>query len=42
VGILVPVFFVMMKERALKHGTLVPQDKDATSTNNGSAVEPSA
>jgi Cu(I)/Ag(I) efflux system membrane protein CusA/SilA len=25
--ILVPVFFVMMKERALKRGTLVPLDK---------------
>jgi hypothetical protein len=30
--ILVPVFFVMMKERALKRGTLVPRDKDSTST----------
>src|SRR5882762_614437 len=36
--ILVPVFFVMMKERALKRGTLVPQDKDSTTTNNDSVV----
>ncbi|MBN9615397.1 MAG: cation transporter [Acidobacteriales bacterium 59-55] len=35
--ILVPVFFVMMKERALKRGTLVPRF-----SNNGSAVQPSA
>jgi hypothetical protein len=28
--ILVPVFFVMMKERALKRGTLVPKDKNST------------
>jgi Cu(I)/Ag(I) efflux system membrane protein CusA/SilA len=40
--ILVPVFFVMMKERALKRGTLVPQDKDSTSTNNDSVVQPSS
>ena len=39
--ILVPVFFVMMKERALKRGTLVPRDKDSTSTNNDSVVQPS-
>ena len=31
--ILVPVFFVMMKERALKRGTLVPQS-DSTTTHN--------
>ncbi|HTF65908.1 MAG TPA: CusA/CzcA family heavy metal efflux RND transporter [Edaphobacter sp.] len=36
--ILVPVFFVMMKERALKHGTLASRDKDSTSTNNDSVV----
>jgi Cu(I)/Ag(I) efflux system membrane protein CusA/SilA len=40
--ILVPVFFVMMKERALKRGTLVPRDKDSTSTNNDSVVQPSS
>jgi len=40
--ILVPVFFVMMKERALKHGTLVPRDKDSTSTNNDAVVQPSS
>jgi Cu(I)/Ag(I) efflux system membrane protein CusA/SilA len=40
--ILVPVFFVMMKERALKRGTLAPRNNDSTSTNNGSAVQPSA
>lgn len=34
--ILVPVFFVMMKERALKRGTLVPQ---TGSTSNGSDVQ---
>jgi copper/silver efflux system protein len=39
--ILVPVFFAMIKERALKRGTLVPQDKDATPTNNDSVVLPS-
>ena len=39
--ILVPVFFVMMKERALKRGTLVPRNKESNSTNNGSAVQPS-
>jgi hypothetical protein len=38
--ILVPVFFVM-KERALKRGTLVPRNKDSTSTNNDSVVQPS-
>ena len=26
--ILVPVFFVMMKERALKHGTLLRKDEE--------------
>ncbi len=36
--ILVPVFFVMMKERALKRGSLVPR-QDSTST-DGSAVQP--
>ena len=40
--ILVPVFFVMMKERALKRGTLVSRDKDSTATNNGSVVQPSS
>ena len=30
--ILVPVFFVMMKERALKRGTLVPRDENLTPT----------
>jgi len=40
--ILVPVFFVMMKERALKRGTLVPRDKDSTSTSNDSVVHPSS
>jgi copper/silver efflux system protein len=39
--ILVPVFFVMMKERALKRGTLVSRDKDSTSTNNDSVVQSS-
>jgi Cu(I)/Ag(I) efflux system membrane protein CusA/SilA len=39
--ILVPVFFVMMKEPALKRGTLVPRDKDSTSTNNDSVVQSS-
>jgi Cu(I)/Ag(I) efflux system membrane protein CusA/SilA len=39
--ILVPVFFVMMKERALKRGTLVPQ-MDSISTHNDSAVHTSA
>lgn len=28
--ILVPVFFVMLKERALRRGTLVPQEEPAT------------
>jgi copper/silver efflux system protein len=37
--ILVPVFFVMMKERALKRGTLVARG-DSTST-HGSAAQPS-
>jgi Cu(I)/Ag(I) efflux system membrane protein CusA/SilA len=37
--ILVPVFFVMMKERALKRGTLVPRDKDSSPTNKGSVVQ---
>jgi Cu(I)/Ag(I) efflux system membrane protein CusA/SilA len=40
--ILVPVFFVMMKERALKRGTLVSRDKDSTATNNDSVVQPSS
>jgi copper/silver efflux system protein len=40
--ILVPVFFVMMKERALKRGTLVPRDKGSTSTINDSVVQPSS
>jgi Cu(I)/Ag(I) efflux system membrane protein CusA/SilA len=40
--ILVPVFFVMMKERALRRGTLVPRDKDSTSTSNHSVVQPSS
>ena len=39
--ILVPVFFVMMKERALKQGTLVPRDKDSTPTNHDSLIQPS-
>jgi Cu(I)/Ag(I) efflux system membrane protein CusA/SilA len=38
--ILVPVFFVMMKERALKRGTLVART-DSTSTPSGSAVHTS-
>jgi Cu(I)/Ag(I) efflux system membrane protein CusA/SilA len=33
--ILVPVFFLMMKERALKRGTLAPRNNDSTSTDNG-------
>ena len=37
--ILVPVFFVMIKERALRRGTLVPRDKDSTSTSNHSVVQ---
>ena len=37
--ILVPVFFVIMKERALKRGTLVPRNMDSSSTNNDSAVQ---
>ncbi len=40
--ILVPVFFVMMKERALKRGTLVSRDKGSTTTNNDSVVQPSS
>jgi len=36
--ILVPVFFVMMKERALKRGTLVPRDKDSTLTSDDSVA----
>jgi Cu(I)/Ag(I) efflux system membrane protein CusA/SilA len=40
--ILVPVFFDMMKEQALKRGTLVPRDKDFPSTSNGSVVQPSS
>jgi len=35
--ILVPVFFVMMKERALKRGTLTSRYTNSTSTNNDSA-----
>jgi Cu(I)/Ag(I) efflux system membrane protein CusA/SilA len=36
--ILVPVFFVMMKERALKRGTLVPRHNNSTSISNNSVV----
>jgi Cu(I)/Ag(I) efflux system membrane protein CusA/SilA len=32
--ILVPVFFVMMKERALKRGTLLSQNERQTTTKN--------
>jgi Cu(I)/Ag(I) efflux system membrane protein CusA/SilA len=32
--ILVPVSFVMMKERALKRGTLLSQNERQTTTNN--------
>jgi Cu(I)/Ag(I) efflux system membrane protein CusA/SilA len=39
--ILVPVFFVMMKERALRRGTLVPREQDSTSIHNDSAVQTS-
>ncbi len=39
--ILVPVFFVMMKERALKRGTLLPRDENSTPTRNGSVVQTS-
>jgi Cu(I)/Ag(I) efflux system membrane protein CusA/SilA len=38
--ILMPVSFVMMKERALKRGTLVPRDKGSTSTD--SVIQPSS
>lgn len=38
--ILVPVFFVMMKERALKRGTLVART-DSTSTPSGPVVHAS-
>ena len=37
--ILVPVFFVMMKERALKRGTLVPRDENAIPTTNSSVIQ---
>jgi Cu(I)/Ag(I) efflux system membrane protein CusA/SilA len=40
--ILVPVFFVMMKERALKRGTLISRDKGSTATDNDSVVQPSS
>lgn len=35
--ILVPVFFVMMKERALKRGTLLPRDENSTPTQTNAA-----
>ena len=40
--ILVPVFFVMMKERALKRGTLAPRNTDSITIDNGSPIQPSA
>lgn len=39
--ILVPVFFVMMKERALRRGTLVPRDEKSTSIGNSSFIHSS-
>lgn len=39
--ILVPVFFVMMKERALKRGTLLPRDENSMPTRNDAAMQPS-
>lgn len=39
--ILVPVFFVMMKERAIKRGTLAPRDENSNPTHNDSAVHTS-
>jgi hypothetical protein len=39
---LVPVFFVMMKERALKRGTLAPRNTDSITIDNGSPIQPSA
>jgi Cu(I)/Ag(I) efflux system membrane protein CusA/SilA len=38
--ILVPVFFVMMKERALKRGTLNHLDRDSASTVNDPVEQP--
>lgn len=38
--ILVPVFFVMMKERALKRGTLYPGHDGSTSTRNDVVTQP--
>jgi Cu(I)/Ag(I) efflux system membrane protein CusA/SilA len=40
--ILVPVLFVMMKERALKRGTLAPRNTDSITIDNGSPIQPSA
>ena len=40
--ILVPVFFVMMKERALKRGTLAPRNTDSITIDNGSPIQASA
>jgi Cu(I)/Ag(I) efflux system membrane protein CusA/SilA len=38
--ILVPVFFVMMKERALRRGTLDSSSHDSTSTHDDAVVQP--
>ena len=38
--ILVPVFFVMMKERALRRGTLDSSSQDSTSTHDDAVVQP--
>jgi Cu(I)/Ag(I) efflux system membrane protein CusA/SilA len=40
--ILVPVLFVMMKERALKRGILAPRNTDSITIDNGSPIQPSA
>jgi copper/silver efflux system protein len=37
--ILVPVFFVIMKERALKRGTLIPGSENSTPTPHSSAMQ---
>ena len=39
--ILVPVFFVMMKERALKRGTLLPRDENSTPNHKVAVMQPS-
>lgn len=39
--ILVPIFFVVMKERALKRGALLPRNETSVPTQSNSATEAS-